>query len=114
MIALQNGKITIRIARDNYPQKWSEIQTLKASLKAIANNKKKKNKPITKSLETKKNKNYKKVVSTLTNELIMLREAYLDLLNAAEQDVHKNKVFSAAIKRHYAHHGLQRIISDKK
>lgn len=110
-------KITVRIARDNYPQLWSEIQTLKASLKAIAERKDIKN--LTKKTKTKSsiielNKNSKKIISTLTNELIMLRVAYMELLNAVEQDKHKNRVISATIKRHYAHHGLQHIVSNKK
>lgn len=117
--SLNISKISISTARDSYPKKWSEIQSLKASIQKIANKSKSKKSPIitkakTKSEAIKQNQNSKKVISALTNELIMLRVAYMELLNAAEQDKHKNRVITDTIKRHFAHHGLQGIISNKK
>lgn len=109
------SKISLRIARDNYPAQWAEIQLLKNSLKILAKKISTKNtkKNNTKIHALKTSKEDKNALIKLTDELIMLRTAYLNLVDILEQNQHKSRIVSDAIRRHHAHHGLQSILSEK-
>jgi hypothetical protein len=110
-------KITVRIARDSHPERWSQIQALKLELKKISKKKlqiKATKKSKNKDSVIEMNKQHKKELSKLTNELIMLRAAYLDLSSAITEDKHKNKVLHATIKRHHTNLGLKKVIDNKK
>lgn len=107
------AKIGVNTARDKYPLQWDELQKLRSNIKKLEDATKRvetQKDSKTKSGVLEKKKNAEKQIKILTNELITLRCAYLDLLDAVEEDKHKNTVVQEAIKRHHQHHSLQSII----
>lgn len=107
-------KIGINTARDKHPTLWKTLQELRKDVGSIIESE------IKTKTKTSKNKTINHpnaelevLVKRLTNELIMLRSAYLDLLDSADQDKIKNRVIQEAIRRHHKHHGLQNLVKDK-
>ena len=110
------NKVGINTARDNYPQQWEQLQTLRRQIKAIekkSTQAKKKAKSKTKESISQKNNDHKRTIKKLTNELITVRSAYLDLLQVMQQDARKNRVTQDAIRRHFQHYGLQSTLREK-
>ncbi|MCG8313238.1 MAG: hypothetical protein MI976_08485 [Pseudomonadales bacterium] len=106
-------KIGVNTARDKHPLLWKELQDLRDNIINIE--KKTKIKKIQETSKTKseilrKSQDANRKIKSLTNELITLRCAYLDLLSILKQEKHKSKVIQQAIKRHHQHHGLQSTI----
>ncbi|WP_370978964.1 hypothetical protein [Agaribacterium sp. ZY112] len=110
-------KVGVNTARDKHPELWEQLQNLRKSLKNLergADLAKKKIKSKTKHEILNKKREKERLVKKLTNELIMVRHAYLDLLNTLKQEKRKSKVIQDAIKRHHQHHGLQTALSDQE
>lgn len=110
-------KVGVNTARDKHPTLWAQLQNLRGNLEKIEKGTelaKKKIKSKTKNEILKKKIEKERRVKILTNELIMIRRAYLDLLNALKQEKRKSKVIQEAIRRHHQHHGLQTALGDQK
>lgn len=110
-------KVGINTARDNYPLLWNDIQNCRSNLKKLEKAKttaKNKQKSKTKNAIQTAKQQAEKEVKRLTNELVMLRIAYRDLLASVNDDKHKSRILQEAIKRHNSHFGLQNIIREAK
>ena len=105
-------KIGINTARDKHPTLWKTLQKLRKDVSSIIESKKE-IKPSKIKMTNAPNAELETLVKRLTNELIMLRTAYLDLLNSVDQDKIKNRVIQDAIRRHHKHHGLQSLVKYK-
>lgn len=109
--------VGVNTARDKHPELWEQLQGLRVSLKRLEKESdiaKKKIKSKRKDEINAKKRQAENQVKALTNELIMIRRAYLDLLSYLEQEKRKSKVIQDAIQRHYQHFGLQKALSDRK
>lgn len=103
-------KVGVNTARDNYPELWEYLQEHRKiinKLEKASEQIKQKIKSKTKSEILKKKQEANRRNKQLTNQLITLRCAYLDLLNSLEQDERKSRVVQDAIRRHHQHYGLQ-------
>ncbi len=110
-------KVGVNSARDNYPGLWEDLQVLRRSMKKLERTSKQvkekiKSKTKDNILTTKRESD--KQIKRLTNELITLRRAYLDLLSSVKQDEHKSRVKQDAIRNHHQHHGLQATLRGQK
>tara|TARA_R110001592_G_scaffold249128_1_gene511588 strand:- start:20850 stop:21368 length:519 start_codon:yes stop_codon:yes gene_type:complete len=106
-------KVGVNTARDRHPLLWDDIQKCRVSItKLEAAKKTAQNKQKSKTKNSIKEAKYEaeKKVKQLTNELVMLRIAYRDLITSINEDKHKSRILQDAIKRHNSHHGLQEIL----
>ncbi|EAQ97015.2 hypothetical protein KT71_12170 [Congregibacter litoralis KT71] len=114
-------KIGVNTARDSHPDAWSTLQDLRLQIKAIVTNEA--NSTTDSQLKGKSKKSESKTAransacpncQTLTDELVALRLAYLELRDHLSAKQKKGQQLQNAIRRHAKDHGLKAIIGTGK
>ncbi len=111
------SKVGVNTARDAHPKAWKSLQELRQRLGAIEkSNSELSNKAGNGTKKKRKRKQSARAFSdcpncqSLVDELIMLRIAYLELLDHVNSDEKQSKLLQNAIQRHARHHGLKDIL----
>lgn len=114
-------KVGVNTARDSHPESWSVLQGLRNDLARIeletsepANDDANMSNGRRKSSPSARAHSDCPSCQTKTDELIMLRTSYLELLDHLSLEDIQSKLLRDAIRRHAKHKGLKSILNDRE